>query len=121
MFHNPKVVNGPSQSILLIYKGVRSHVGKPFLPLGQIGDGNQFFLCDFRPIRPKQFTQLSCRLALTIVRAIFSIDCNGGKTRDRDCTRQTLMRLDGWSGRNGISVYITISTAASNTDSKVRY
>ena len=47
-FCNPKVVNGPSQPILLICKGFLSHVGKPFLFLGQIWDRNQFFLRDIQ-------------------------------------------------------------------------
>ncbi len=46
-FHNPKIVNGPSPPILLIDKGFRSHLGKPFLRLGQIWDRNQFFPLGF--------------------------------------------------------------------------
>src|SRR5438093_72730 len=57
-FHNPKVVNGPSPPILLIDKGFLRHIGKPFLPLGQIWDRYHLFLGDFRPVSPRQFTQL---------------------------------------------------------------
>src|SRR5260370_2635939 len=56
----------PRSPSLLIYKRFLSHVGKPFLLLVQIWDRNQFFFCGFRPISPKQFTQLPCRLALTL-------------------------------------------------------
>jgi hypothetical protein len=76
LFHNPKVVNGPSQPILLIHKGFLIHVGKSFLHLGQIWDRIQFFLYAFRPVRAKEFTHLPCRIALTLgerVRAIFSL------------------------------------------------
>src|SRR5882762_2542002 len=47
----------PPQPILLIYKGFLNCLGKPFLMLGQFWDRNYVFLCDFRPTRPKQFTQ----------------------------------------------------------------
>ena len=51
---------------------MRSSLARHFL--GQIWDRNQFFLCDFRPVSPKQFTRLSCSLALTLgefVRVVF--------------------------------------------------
>src|SRR6266700_7834186 len=65
-FCNPKVVNGLSPPILLICKGFASHVGKAFLLLGQIWDRNQFFLCDIQVNPSQQFTQLPCRIALTL-------------------------------------------------------
>jgi hypothetical protein len=63
LFPNAKVVNGPSPPILLICKAFPSHVGKPFLPLGQIWDRNQFFLCDIQanPSSQKEASQFESR------------------------------------------------------------
>jgi len=84
LFHNPKVVNGPSQPILLTDKDFLRVTSGSLPALGTNLGQKSIFSSDFTS--PKQFTQLPCRIARTLGERVRVGDPSKVRTNQGSCS-----------------------------------